>query len=182
MLTPVADGVLVHESQFMMSNAVVVQGDAGVLLIDAGVLGDEMVALANDLRDLGQPVVAAFSTHPHWDHVLWHPEFGEAPRYGTARCAAAIQAARSNPNWRDSRRLGDTARHRRSGAAGLARPHDWSTRADDPHSLGRTAGPDHRASGPRNGPCGAVDCRAPGSRRRRHALGHLDSDAQPERR
>ena len=101
MLTPVAAGVLVHESQFMMSNAVVVQGDAGVLLIDAGVLGDEMVALANDLRDLGQPIVAAFSTHPHWDHVLWHAEFGEAPRYGTANCATAIRAALSNPNWRD---------------------------------------------------------------------------------
>jgi hypothetical protein len=27
----------------------------------------------------GQPVVAGFSTHPHWDHLLWHP--GE-PRVG----------------------------------------------------------------------------------------------------
>ena len=33
-------------------------------------------------------VVAGFSTHPHWDHMLWHEAFGEAPRYGTARCAA----------------------------------------------------------------------------------------------
>lgn len=38
MLTQVAESVLVHTSGFMKSNAVVVQGAAGVLLIDAGVL------------------------------------------------------------------------------------------------------------------------------------------------
>jgi len=90
-LRQVAEGVLVHQSEFMQSNAVVVQGGAGVLLIDPGILDSEMVALANDLRELGQPVVAGFSTHPHWDHLLWHPEFGAAPRYGTARCAATVR-------------------------------------------------------------------------------------------
>jgi glyoxylase-like metal-dependent hydrolase (beta-lactamase superfamily II) len=40
---------------------------------------------------LGQPVVAGFSTHPHWDHLLWHPRLGAAPRYGTARCAATAR-------------------------------------------------------------------------------------------
>jgi glyoxylase-like metal-dependent hydrolase (beta-lactamase superfamily II) len=100
-LRQVAEGVLVHESECIQSNAVVVQGKAGVLLIDAGITGDEMVAIADDLRELGQPVVAGFSTHPHWDHVLWHAKFGEAPRYGTARCAADIQAFLSNPSWKD---------------------------------------------------------------------------------
>ena len=51
------------------------------MLIDPGVRGDEMTCLANDLRELGQPVVAGFSTHPHWDHLLWHDSFGTAPRY-----------------------------------------------------------------------------------------------------
>jgi len=50
---------------------------------------------------LGQPVVAGFSTHPHWDHLLWHPQLGAAPRYGTDRCAAAIQARLSDQNWKD---------------------------------------------------------------------------------
>jgi glyoxylase-like metal-dependent hydrolase (beta-lactamase superfamily II) len=68
-----------------------VQGPAGVLLIDPGVRGDEMTCLANDLRELGQPVVAGFSTHPHWDHLLWHSALGAAPRYGTARCAATVR-------------------------------------------------------------------------------------------
>jgi glyoxylase-like metal-dependent hydrolase (beta-lactamase superfamily II) len=52
-LRQVAEGVLVHESEFCQSNAVVVQGRAGVLLIDAGVLGDEMAAIADDLHGLG---------------------------------------------------------------------------------------------------------------------------------
>jgi glyoxylase-like metal-dependent hydrolase (beta-lactamase superfamily II) len=50
-----------------------------------------MTCLANDLRELGQPVVAGFSTHPHWDHLLWHASLGTAPRYGTARCAATVR-------------------------------------------------------------------------------------------
>ena len=80
MLAQVAEGVLVHQSALLENNAVVVQGGAGVLLIDPGITGDEMADLANDLRALGQPVVAGFATHPDWDHVLWHAEFGEAPR------------------------------------------------------------------------------------------------------
>jgi glyoxylase-like metal-dependent hydrolase (beta-lactamase superfamily II) len=100
-LRQVAGGVLIHESEFMQSNAVVVQARAGVLLIDPGILDSEMVALANDLRELGQPVVAGFSTHPHWDHLLWHAQLGAAPRYGTARGAAAIQARLSDPHWKD---------------------------------------------------------------------------------
>jgi glyoxylase-like metal-dependent hydrolase (beta-lactamase superfamily II) len=100
-LRQAAEGVLVHESEFIESNAVVVQGEAGVLLIDAGITGDEMVAIADDLRTLGQPVVAGFSTHPHWDHLLWNAKLGEAPRYGTARCAADIRAFLSSPHWTD---------------------------------------------------------------------------------
>jgi glyoxylase-like metal-dependent hydrolase (beta-lactamase superfamily II) len=100
MLTQVAEGVLVHQSELIQNNTVVVQGKGGVLLIDAGITGDEMVCLANDLRELGQPVVAGFSTHPDWDHVLWHAELGEAPRYGTARCAAFMRDLRSAADWK----------------------------------------------------------------------------------
>ena len=71
-----------------------------MLLVDAGITGDEMACLANDLRELGQPVVAGFSTHPDWDHVLWHAELGEAPRYGTARCAAYMRDLRSKADWK----------------------------------------------------------------------------------
>ena len=99
MLSQVAEGVLIHESEFCQSNAVVVHGRAGVLLIDPGVHGSEMAALANDLRELGQPVVAGFSTHPHWDHLLWHAGLGAAPRYGTARCADIARVLLSGAGW-----------------------------------------------------------------------------------
>ena len=88
MLKQVAEGVLVHTSEFMQSNAVVVQGRSGVLLVDAGVQEVELLCIASDLRALGQAVVAGFSTHPHWDHMLWHASLGTPPRYGTARCSA----------------------------------------------------------------------------------------------
>lgn len=102
MLKQVAEGVLVHQSEFCQSNAVVVQGRGGALLIDAGIYGAEMADLANDLQALGQTVVAGFSTHPHWDHLLWDTRLGAAPRYATARCAAVIRDRLSNPNWQDS--------------------------------------------------------------------------------
>ncbi len=97
MLRQVAAGVLVHESEFVQSNAIVVQGRAGVLLIDPGVQKHEMACLADDLSQLGQTVVAGFSTHPDWDHLLWHPQLGDAPRYGTARCVAAVEEELSDP-------------------------------------------------------------------------------------
>jgi glyoxylase-like metal-dependent hydrolase (beta-lactamase superfamily II) len=97
MLRQVAEGVLVHQSEFLQTNAVAVRGNAGVLLIDPGVRGDELSCLANDLSDLGQTVVAGFSTHPHWDHLLWHASLGAAPRYATARGAATVRDRLSDP-------------------------------------------------------------------------------------
>jgi glyoxylase-like metal-dependent hydrolase (beta-lactamase superfamily II) len=99
-LRQVAEGVLIHESEFCQSNAVVVQGRAGALLVDPGIKGSEMACLANDLSDSGQTVVAGFSTHPHWDHLLWHAGLGAAPRYGTARCAATVGVLLSDARWK----------------------------------------------------------------------------------
>jgi glyoxylase-like metal-dependent hydrolase (beta-lactamase superfamily II) len=92
--------VWVHESDFLQSNAVVVQGKDGMLLIDPGITSNEMDDLAKDLQKLGQPVVIGFSTHPHWDHLLWHANFGEALRYGTARGAAEIRDFLANEDWK----------------------------------------------------------------------------------
>jgi glyoxylase-like metal-dependent hydrolase (beta-lactamase superfamily II) len=99
-LRQIAEGVLIHQSELLQNNTVVVEGQAGVLLIDPGITGDEMACLANDLRELGQPVVAGFSTHPDWDHVLWHARFGDAPRYGTGRCAADMRELLTKADWK----------------------------------------------------------------------------------
>ncbi|SBS73791.1 MBL fold metallo-hydrolase [uncultured Microbacterium sp.] len=101
MITPVADDVRVHESEFLQSNAVIVQGASGVLVVDPGITRAELAGLAADLRELRQPVVAGFATHPDWDHVLWHPDLGDAPRYGTARAAASIRDVLAQADWRE---------------------------------------------------------------------------------
>lgn len=100
MLKQVAEGVWVHESEFLQSNTTVVQGNAGVLLIDPGITSNELADIAKDIQELGQPVVAGFSTHPDWDHVLWHAKFGDVPRYGTASGTTAMRDFMSSADWK----------------------------------------------------------------------------------
>jgi len=94
MLTQVADGVWVRQSAWVWTNSIVVRGEAGVILVDPGIDGSELEQLADDLDRLGIPVVAGFSTHPHWDHLLWHSRFGDVPRYATRAGAQAATQAR----------------------------------------------------------------------------------------
>src|ERR1051326_7009541 len=84
MLKQVADGVWVRQSGWVWSNSTVVRADDGLILVDPGIDGSELNDLADDLDRFGLPVVAGFSTHPHWDHLLWHHRFGDVPRYATA--------------------------------------------------------------------------------------------------
>jgi glyoxylase-like metal-dependent hydrolase (beta-lactamase superfamily II) len=100
MLRQVSDGVLIHRSELLQNNSIVVQGRSGVLLIDPGITRDELACLAGDLRALERPVAAGFATHPDWDHVLWHPEFGDALRYGTTLCADFMRDFLEDPDWR----------------------------------------------------------------------------------
>ncbi|WP_137294621.1 MBL fold metallo-hydrolase [Nocardioides dongxiaopingii] len=99
MLTEVADGVLVHQSELLRNNTVVVVGRDGVLLVDPGITSAEMRCLADDLRSAGLRVVAGFATHPDWDHALWHESLGDVPRHGTQRCAAAAREVRLQEDW-----------------------------------------------------------------------------------
>ena len=92
MLVQVSDRCWVRSSSFCQSNTVVVRGDDGVLLVDPGVTGAELRALAGELRRLGPPVVG-FSTHPHWDHMLWTRELGDVSRLATVDAAAHARAS-----------------------------------------------------------------------------------------
>ncbi|HEY3943753.1 MAG TPA: MBL fold metallo-hydrolase [Solirubrobacteraceae bacterium] len=94
MLTQVADGVWVRQSAWVWTNSIVVRREGGLTLVDPGIDGSELNELADDLDRLGIPVVAEFSTHPHWDHLLWHPRFGDVPRYATPAAAHAASEAR----------------------------------------------------------------------------------------
>jgi glyoxylase-like metal-dependent hydrolase (beta-lactamase superfamily II) len=93
-LTQVADGVWVRQSEWVWTNTIVVRGEDGLILVDPGIDGSELNELGDDLDRLGIPVLAGFSTHPHWDHLLWHARFGDVPRYATAAGAHAASEAR----------------------------------------------------------------------------------------
>jgi glyoxylase-like metal-dependent hydrolase (beta-lactamase superfamily II) len=93
-LTEVADGVWVRQSEWVWTNSIVVRGEEGLIVVDPGIHGSELEALADDLDSLGIPVVAGFSTHPHFDHLLWHSRFGDVPRYATPTCAQVATEAR----------------------------------------------------------------------------------------
>src|SRR3954463_12806216 len=94
MLTEVADGVWVRQSEWVWSNSIVVRGDDGLILVDPGIHGAELDQLADEVDRLGIPVVAGFSTHLHWDHLLWHPRFGDVPRYAMPAAADAAPGVR----------------------------------------------------------------------------------------
>src|SRR5262245_16205784 len=66
----------------------------GLILVDPGIDGSELSQIADDLDRLDIPVVAGFSTHPHWDHLLWHSRFGDVPRYATTTGAQVAGEAR----------------------------------------------------------------------------------------
>jgi glyoxylase-like metal-dependent hydrolase (beta-lactamase superfamily II) len=94
MLTEVAEGVWVRQSAWVWTNSIVVRGEDGLILVDPGIHGAELNELADDLDRLGIPVLAGFSTHPHWDHLLWHERFGDVPRHATATGAQRAGEAR----------------------------------------------------------------------------------------
>ena len=94
MLNQVADGVWVRQSEWVLSNAIAVRGEDGLILVDPGIDGSDLNQLPDDLDRRGIAVVAGFSTHPHWDHLLWHPRFGDVPRYATPDGARAASQAR----------------------------------------------------------------------------------------
>ncbi|MFJ7211869.1 MBL fold metallo-hydrolase [Amycolatopsis sp. NPDC098790] len=94
MLKQVADDVWVRQSEWVWSNTTVIRTDDGLVLVDPGITGAELNDLADDLDQLGAPVVAGFCTHPHFDHLLWHPRFGDVPRYATPAAAEVATEAR----------------------------------------------------------------------------------------
>jgi hydroxyacylglutathione hydrolase len=87
--------VLVTTSTFALTTSTVVVGAGGsCLVIDPGVTVAETTALAAELTERGLTPAAAWSTHPHWDHVLWCRELGEAPRYAAPAAAQIAETER----------------------------------------------------------------------------------------
>jgi hydroxyacylglutathione hydrolase len=92
----VAQGVFVATGrQYTTTTTIVAGPDGGCLLIDPAVSVAELAALAGWLASHDLRPVAGWSTHPHWDHLLWSRALGDVPRYATAVAAAAVQRERA---------------------------------------------------------------------------------------
>jgi len=96
-LTEIAPGVLVATSAYAMTTTTVIAGTPGsgqCLLIDPAVTAADLAELAAELGSLGLTPVAGWSTHPHWDHVLWSRELGDAPRYAAPAAVTITETER----------------------------------------------------------------------------------------
>ena len=87
----IAPGVFVATADMYTTTTTVVAGaDGGCLLVDPAVTVADLTALARWLSARGLRPVAGWSTHPHWDHLLWSDALGDAPRYATPRAATTV--------------------------------------------------------------------------------------------
>jgi len=97
-LTEIAPGVLVATGVLYTTTTTVIAGPDGTcLVIDPAVTADDLAGLAGSLAARGMRPVAGWSSHAHWDHLLWHAALGDVPRYATAT-TVATSAARLEEN------------------------------------------------------------------------------------
>lgn len=94
-LTEVAPGVLVATAvQYTTTSTIITGPDGGCVVVDPAVTVAEVTGLAAALAARGLRPEAAWSTHPHWDHVLWAASLGAVPRYATPAAAATAERER----------------------------------------------------------------------------------------
>jgi glyoxylase-like metal-dependent hydrolase (beta-lactamase superfamily II) len=104
-LREVADGVLVATSRrYATTSTVVVSGDRAVL-VDPAWDPDELDSLADAVQARGLTIGAGLATHAHHDHLLWHPRFGDVPRWASRRTVELANGHRTEllaalgPDW-----------------------------------------------------------------------------------
>jgi hydroxyacylglutathione hydrolase len=101
----VAPGVWVATADtYTTTTTVVAAADGSCLVVDPAVSPADLDALATWLSSRGLRPVAGWSTHPHWDHVLWSGGLGAGVvRYATPRAArtAATELAGLTEGVRD---------------------------------------------------------------------------------
>ena len=94
-LVELVAGVHVATSrQYATNTSVLLDGAGGALVVDPAWDPDELAAIPADLAALGVRAVAGLATHMHYDHVLWHPDLGEVPRWSSPGTVAAVAGSR----------------------------------------------------------------------------------------
>jgi glyoxylase-like metal-dependent hydrolase (beta-lactamase superfamily II) len=92
----VAPGVHVMTSRRYATTSTAVIADGEALVVDPCWDADELAGVAAFLRSIGARCAAGLATHLHYDHVLWHPDLGEAPRWSSAWAASQWSADRAS--------------------------------------------------------------------------------------
>jgi hydroxyacylglutathione hydrolase len=95
-LIEAAPGVYVATADlYTTTSTVIADGRGGCLVVDPAVTVSEVDELAAAIEALGLHPVAGWSSHPHWDHLLWSARLGEVPRFATASAVAAAERERA---------------------------------------------------------------------------------------
>jgi glyoxylase-like metal-dependent hydrolase (beta-lactamase superfamily II) len=103
--TEIAHGVLVTHSRRDTTASTVLVDNGWAVLVDPAWDPDELDDLAHFVTNAALRVVAGFATHAHHDHVLWHPDFGDVPRWASATAARTARTRRAElvsslgPDW-----------------------------------------------------------------------------------
>ena len=85
-----------------LTNAGIIVGDAGVLVIDSLRVPSFARDLIRDVRHITQkPVQYVINTHAHWDHSWGNEEFPEATIIGHQNCYREMLDVEWNKQWRE---------------------------------------------------------------------------------
>lgn len=79
----VAANIRVCQARRYTTSSSVVSHKGQALLVDPALEPSELLDLAADLAAAQLQVQAGVATHAHYDHLLWHPDFGGAPRWAS---------------------------------------------------------------------------------------------------
>lgn len=90
----IAPGVLVMTApKYVTTTTLVMRGDR-VVLIDPAWTEADLDGIVEFLSATGRRITTGLSTHNHYDHVLWHPRFGDPPRWGSRLTYEIANASR----------------------------------------------------------------------------------------
>lgn len=95
MLTELVPGVWTATSRrYATTSTVLLDGRGGAVVVDPAWDPDELAAIPAGLLGLGARCVAGVATHEHYDHVMWHPDLGDVPRWSMPRTVAHLLVER----------------------------------------------------------------------------------------